>query len=249
MVAMLSERQIEILRRVISEYVREAEPVASRSIAEAFSCSSATVRNEFQTLTDLGLLDSPHTSAGRIPTAKAYRWLLDQLLLPSVPPRFIGDSDDLSVLDKREIAAWETVRRTILCEVPLEQRPRLVAKFISQEADAAAAMVVQHDAFYYTGLSRISNKPEFREPGTVQILTQGLDSLERALIDFVTLPKHEFSPIVIRVGREQFTSDDFSILGVEFGDGNRFVLFGPMRQDYPAQIERLLRARDLLTFM
>ena len=67
----LSPRQEQILRAVIVEYITAAEPVASELIAQKYELGvrSATVRNELAEITDLGLLEQPHTSAGRVPTA------------------------------------------------------------------------------------------------------------------------------------------------------------------------------------
>ena len=62
-----TERQKKILRAIVDCYIRTAEPVGSKAIAELpeLDCSSATVRNEMAALTELGLLEQPHTSAGR----------------------------------------------------------------------------------------------------------------------------------------------------------------------------------------
>ena len=78
----LSQRKKKILAAVVEEYIRTAEPVGSKTIVDVaeLSCSSATIRNELSELTTLGYLDQPHVSAGRIPSAKAYRLYVDQLL-------------------------------------------------------------------------------------------------------------------------------------------------------------------------
>ena len=73
--AQLSERKKRILAAVVDEYIASAEPVGSKSIAEnaGLGCSSATIRNEMSDLDEMGFLDQPHTSAGRIPSARAWR--------------------------------------------------------------------------------------------------------------------------------------------------------------------------------
>ena len=78
----LSERKQKILRAVVEEYIETAEPVGSKTIqARAeLSCSSATIRNELAELSNLGYLEQPHTSAGRIPTAKGYRLYVNELM-------------------------------------------------------------------------------------------------------------------------------------------------------------------------
>ena len=78
----LNERKRKILRTIIDDYISSAMPVGSKTIAEQLGMriSSATIRNEMSELEKLGYLEQPHTSAGRIPSDKAYRMYVDQLL-------------------------------------------------------------------------------------------------------------------------------------------------------------------------
>ena len=78
----LSERKKKILRAIVDNYVRTAEPVGSKMIAAmpGVDFSSATIRNEMAELTQLGLLEQPHTSAGRIPSPAGYRFYVDELM-------------------------------------------------------------------------------------------------------------------------------------------------------------------------
>lgn len=79
---MLSERQRMILTAIVDDYIRSAEPVGSRSISKRgdVAFSPATIRNEMADLEELGLLEQPHTSAGRIPSIKGYRYYVDHLI-------------------------------------------------------------------------------------------------------------------------------------------------------------------------
>ena len=83
---MLDERKAAILRAVVEEYIETAQPVGSSRIAHApdVDVSSATVRNEMAALEREGYLVQPHTSAGRIPTQKGYRFFVDQMTSPGV---------------------------------------------------------------------------------------------------------------------------------------------------------------------
>lgn len=83
---MLDDRKAAILRVVVEEYIETAQPVGSAHVAQATSLavSSATVRNEMAVLEHEGYLVQPHTSAGRIPTDKGYRFFVDQLTAPGV---------------------------------------------------------------------------------------------------------------------------------------------------------------------
>ncbi len=80
----LDNRKQKILKAIIEEYTKTGEPVGSKRIAGLLdvSVSSATIRNEMASLFDLGLLEQPHTSAGRVPSHMGYRYYLDHLMLP-----------------------------------------------------------------------------------------------------------------------------------------------------------------------
>lgn len=78
----LSERKKQILKAIIGDYIRTAEPVGSKALAAGHELpfSSATIRNEMSELEELGFLEKPHTSAGRIPSALGYRLYVDELM-------------------------------------------------------------------------------------------------------------------------------------------------------------------------
>lgn len=78
----MDDRKRRVLRAIVTLYGADGEPVGSGLLAEQFghAVSSATLRNEMAALTKLGLLEQPHTSAGRVPSAKGYRYYIDNLL-------------------------------------------------------------------------------------------------------------------------------------------------------------------------
>src|SRR3979411_556633 len=78
----LNERAQLLLKALIENYIRDGQPVGSRTLSRdsGLSLSSATIRNVMADLEDLGFVSSPHTSAGRIPTDKGYRFFVDTLL-------------------------------------------------------------------------------------------------------------------------------------------------------------------------
>lgn len=79
---MLDERKLRVLHAIINSYISSAEPIGSRTISKKYDLgvSSATIRNEMSDLEDLGYLNKPYTSAGRVPSDKAYRLYVDMLL-------------------------------------------------------------------------------------------------------------------------------------------------------------------------
>lgn len=78
----MDERKLKILAAVVDEYVRTGEPVGSKAISKLddINVSAATIRNDMAALEQLGYLEQPHTSAGRVPTFKGYRLYIDELM-------------------------------------------------------------------------------------------------------------------------------------------------------------------------
>ncbi len=100
---MLNDRKKKILQLIIEDYISTAEPVGSRTIARKYDLgiSPATIRNEMSDLELLGYLEQPHTSAGRVPSAQAYRFYVDSLIEPG----------SLTDNDMALINSWYTERR------------------------------------------------------------------------------------------------------------------------------------------
>src|SRR5277367_270036 len=108
----LNERAQRLLRVLVQNYIRDGQPVGSRTLSRdsGLTLSSATVRNVMSDLEELGFVTSPHTSAGRVPTDKAYRFFVDSLLRAQMP------TDDTSL---------EEIRRQL--DLPADSSKSLVA--------------------------------------------------------------------------------------------------------------------------
>jgi len=76
----LDNRKKQILQAIVEEYIETAEPVSSKNLVEVLNCSSATIRNEMAELENIGFLEKTHTSSGRVPSQKGYRYYVDQLV-------------------------------------------------------------------------------------------------------------------------------------------------------------------------
>src|SRR5579863_8707930 len=93
----LNERAQRLLRVLVQSYIRDGQPVGSRTLSResGLALSSATIRNVMSDLEECGFVTSPHTSAGRVPTDKAYRFFVDSLLRAQLP------TDDASLEEIR----------------------------------------------------------------------------------------------------------------------------------------------------
>ncbi|MBN2303063.1 MAG: heat-inducible transcription repressor HrcA, partial [Anaerolineae bacterium] len=121
----LTERQETILSLVVREYVRDAQPVGSKSLVERFNLdvSSATVRNDMGILEEYGLIYAPHTSAGRVPTQQGYRYFVRRLLTGS----------GLTTQERRHIdRVFHDSARNV------DEWPRLAAMALARTAHTAA---------------------------------------------------------------------------------------------------------------
>jgi heat-inducible transcriptional repressor len=96
--APLDSRAAELLKLLVERYISDGQPVGSRTLSRAagWSLSSATIRNIMADLDELGLVSSPHTSAGRIPTVRGYRYFVDSLLAPEP----LSDSEREQILQE-----------------------------------------------------------------------------------------------------------------------------------------------------
>jgi heat-inducible transcriptional repressor len=107
----LGERKKAILRAIINDYIQTAEPVGSRTISKKpeIKISSATIRNEMSDLEDLGYLEQPHTSAGRVPSDKAYRLYVDELMDVDV----LSDADISYIKSMLQLTAINELEKVI----------------------------------------------------------------------------------------------------------------------------------------
>lgn len=78
----MQSRQDQLLKEIVENYIKNVKPVGSKSLCEKFNCSSATIRNEMSLLEEEGLLEKTHTSSGRIPSEKGYRYYVENLMKP-----------------------------------------------------------------------------------------------------------------------------------------------------------------------
>lgn len=125
----LTDRKKHILKVVIEDYIRTAEPVGSKAIAAEMGgkVSSATIRNELSDLTELGYLEQPHTSAGRVPSPKGYRLYVNELM----------ERQRLSLDETEKINAALQVKMEELDRV-ISQAGRAVSSFVNYPAYVTA---------------------------------------------------------------------------------------------------------------
>ena len=109
---MLTEREEKILTLIVEEYIKLTKPVSSNLICKRLKCSSATVRSEMKALDDLGLLEKRHTSSGRVPSEKGYRYYVDNLM--SIKKMKAEDMYKLKVIfDNHQLNLSDTISKSL----------------------------------------------------------------------------------------------------------------------------------------
>ncbi len=154
----MDDRKFRILQAIIDDYILTAVPVGSRTISKKYDMglSSATIRNEMSDLEELGYLDQHHVSAGRVPSAKAYRLYVDQLIrtgrIPAeseqmVRAHFAGRSRQMEdVIDHAAQVLSSLTNYTAVVLPPTGTQPKIRNIQLVSVADNAALVIIVTDA-------------------------------------------------------------------------------------------------------
>lgn len=243
----LSPRQQSILNRVIDTHIETAQPVASRTItglyAELYrsSYSPATVRHEMGVLEELGYLTHPHTSAGRIPTDRGYRYYVDH----SIQEEKISE-DTLS-----RLKASLLERRSEEEEDLMEQACLLMSGLSNEVGMILVSKKKRHQVqVFLQGSSLLLEKPEFQDLQKIRLLLKTFE--DKGRFASWLQEKTPEKGISITIGREnEMTSlQDCSVVSMRYTAGEdaagTVALIGPCRMRYAkttslvSQISRLL---------
>jgi transcriptional regulator of heat shock response len=223
----MTERQSQFLRAIIENYVVHAEPVASGILAQDSEVSSATIRNDMAVLEEEGYIVQPHTSAGRIPTAKGYQFYLEHFLKPKKP----------TTAHQKRLDAAQAEERAV----------KQVAKALSDIADLAVLVAFSKHDYYYTGISYLFSQPEFRQTESVVNISSVLDALDQTLTQ---LYEHAKDETIVLVGDQNPFSAQCSLLlskATLNGKDGVMAILGPTRMNYNQNIGLLNYSKTLLT--
>jgi heat-inducible transcriptional repressor len=158
----LTQRQIEILRCVIEEYIETAEPVGSETIEKKknISASPATIRNEMVRLSKSGYLKKPHSSAGRVPTSHGMKFYVRELM------------------KEKELS---TVEEVALKEQVWDYRDKMqrflkeTTRSLAEKTNALAIAAINEDNLYCSGYANILEMPEFYDIDVTKNLLEAID--------------------------------------------------------------------------
>jgi len=161
----LTQRQVQILKSLIEEYIDTAEPVGSETLEKKhnLSASPATIRNEMVRLSDLGYLKKPHTSAGRIPTAMAMKFYVTQLMRE----KELSVAEEVALKEK----VWDYRSQEQRCM-------RAITKSLAEKTKALAFATTQDGNIYAAGYANILEMPEFFNIDITRGLLSAIDEFD-----------------------------------------------------------------------
>lgn len=219
---MITERQQNLLRIIIESYVEEAQPVASGFLAAKLKekVSSATIRNEMVALEKSGFIEQPHTSAGRIPTEKAYNFYVQNLM---------ERSEECKLKIKSELNRSEI---------------KELAKEIAELTNETIIVAFEKNDIYYTGISNLFSKVEFEDRNLLIDTSKVIDHLEAAVEEVF----EEINEIRIFIGTENpfGTKCSAVVAPINFENKGLFVVMGPMRMNYAKVLTIINKISDKL---
>lgn len=221
---MLTNRQKNLLSVVVKEYTETAVPVGSQHIAKkyGFDLSPATIRAEMNALEDAGLLFQPHTSAGRIPTDKGYRYFVEKIM----------PDKELSKADQKKLQA-----ELLKLKAKNTRLERTAAKLLSGlSGNLAISGVVGKDEFFDFGMRELLEEPEFREMDDLCRLAETLDYIDERVDQLVGRLKE--NEVKIFIGKENPIKEisNCSMMVTPYrtksGEKGILALIGPKRMKY-----------------
>lgn len=223
---LLTERQNVILNSIVEEYINSAEPVSSKLLEKkyGFEVCPATIRIEMQKLTDEGLISQPHTSAGRVPTDKGYRYFVDELL----------EKDIIENKGTENLFKEEKIEDTV------KLLQSLTKNLADISSNLALGYLMSEKILWKEGWEDILGEPEFQEKGIISNFAEVIKNFEET-VGGLELNSH----ISVFIGREnpfpkakEFTT---IITKCRFPKNEEGVLaiLGPKRMSYGKNINSL----------
>lgn len=227
-----NSKYIDLLTRIVHEYIVSAHPVGSLFLAEKYRLpmSSATIRNAMALLEEEGYMYQPHASAGRIPTEEGYRVYIRYMKPVRASKR---QHEVLEEIWRRETAQFE-------------QRVKKLAKALSSLCGEIVFVAFDRDTVFYTGLSSLSEKPEFENREMIARLSSVVDSLDETVRELFDQIGDE--PEIL-IGKKDAVSELCSAILISYRAGPHkgiVGILGPSRMHYARNVTLLKETKSLI---
>ena len=228
---MISERQERLLQLIIEDYIKTARPIGSKSLCEILDCSSATIRNEMSYLEDMGLLEKTHTSSGRVPSEKGYRYYVDNIM----KPREIDRNDVMeleTIFNNKSIVLSDAISKSMEIISSITNYTAVVLGSTSRFNKVTKVEVVPIDeenliAIVITDRGHVEHKNvKLEEKVSVAEIKQTVDLINKLIVgvpinEVSDLLEHEIKPIIGQyVKQHEVLYNAFYSAFTDFSDNN-----------------------------
>lgn len=232
----MTDRQIQILIAIVEQYAEVASPVGSVTLAKLFNVSSATIRSEMARLEQMELIKQPHTSAGRIPTDKGYRYYVNQITERQYTPLLPSFDRSARAIEARVTSsgrADQAIRSAVDSLVELTHN---------------LGIATIDGQLYMSGIGNLFSQPEFMHGGAApQAVARLLDNLEPWLREAApTEPLSVYIGEENPIGKSSGASLVISRFRSPFSDSSYIGVLGPTRQSYARVIRLVSQTASML---
>lgn len=221
----MTDRQAKILQAIVEQYAEVAVPVGSVLLAKTFGVSSATIRAEMVKLEEMGYIEQPYTSAGRIPTDRGYRYYVN-----SVSEReFDSKSTKVGFVDRSAMAIDTRIKNAGHASKAIRSAVDSLVEITGHLSIGTIG-----DQLYMSGVSNLFHNPDFSDINSVHEVASLIDNLEPWLYE--AAPNQPLSVYIGSenpVGKSSGCSLIISRYRSPYSDNSYIGVVGPTRQNYP----------------
>jgi len=223
----LTQRQIEILKSVIEEYIETAEAVGSETIEKKhnLSASPATIRNEMVRLSEYGYLKKPHSSAGRVPTAMGLKFYVRELM----KEKELSTVEEVALKEK----VWDHREQ-------MQRFLKEVTKSLAAKTNTLAVVITDEGDVYCSGYANILEMPEFLDIDVTKTLLEALDEYDSFESIFSNITGDEKMHVLIEDELSGRLSGPYGFIFTEYITplqiSGRIGVLGPARLHYTSII-------------
>jgi len=233
----LTQRQIQILKSLIEEYIETADAVGSETLEKKhnLAASPATIRNEMVRLEELGYLKKPHTSAGRVPTPMAMKFYVKELM----KEKELSVAEEVAVKEK----VWDYRERE-------QQFLRMLTKSLAEKTHALAVTTTHEGDVFCAGYANILEMPEFYDIDITKSLLTALDEFDSIGSMFENLQEDEEIHILLGEDLSPRLQGPYGFVYTRYHTPMNLIgeigVLGPTRLNYTAVIPTVRYYGDLI---
>lgn len=234
----LTDRESELLKAIIDEYIETAEAIGSETIEKKYpklGVSPATIRNEMVKLTKLGYLRQLHTSAGRVPTPQAMKFYIDQLM----KEKQMSTAEEVAVKDQ----IWDYRNE-------MDKLLREATHTLAEKTKTLAIATTDEGDIYFSGMANILDMPEFYDIEATRAVLSLVDEVSQLQEIFLRNGGDEDVQVIFgeELGVEPLRACGFITARFHTGTQKKGALgiVGPARLNYPYVIPVVRYVNDLL---